>query len=228
MRILVAEDDDALANMLVKILRDESYAVDRAADGQEAEWLAYENPYDLIILDLMLPVKSGQEVLAAIRDSGNQSPILILTALDSKDELIRCLDQGADDYVTKPFSVEELLARVRVLMKRRRLPVKPAIKSGPIEINPNRREVLLAGKRVDLTTKEYGLLEYFVRNAGQVLSRVQLSEHVWDMNFEPNSNVVDVYIGYLRQKIDKPNGTQYLKTVRGHGYMLDTSEKSAD
>lgn len=224
MRILVAEDDEALANMLVKILRDESYAVDRAADGQEAEWLAYENPYDLILLDLMLPVKSGQQVLAAIRESGNQTPVLILTALDSKDELIRGLDQGADDYVTKPFSVEELLARVRVLMKRRRLPVRPSIKSGPIEINPNRREVLLDGKTIELTTKEYGLLEYFVRNSGQVLSRVQLSEHVWDMNFEPNSNVVDVYIGYLRQKIDKPNGTQFLKTVRGHGYMLDTSE----
>ena len=221
MRILLAEDDMPLANMLTRVLREESYAVDHAPDGQEAEWLAFENPYDMIVLDLMLPIKDGLTVLKNVRDGGINCPIMILTARDAKDDLVKGLDGGADDYLTKPFSIDELLARIRVLMRRRKTYATTTIEAGPIQIIPSRREVRFNGELVDLTTKEYALLEYFARNAATVVSRTQLSEHVWDMNFEPSSNVVDVYVGYLRNKIDKQFGVNIIKTVRGHGYMLD-------
>jgi DNA-binding response OmpR family regulator len=221
MRVLLVEDDLPLSNMLQRVLREESYAVDHAPDGQEAEWLAFENPYDLIILDLMLPVKDGLTVLKNIRDGGISSPVLILTARDAKDDLVKGLDAGADDYLTKPFSIEELLARIRVLMRRRKTLAATTIDAGPISIIPSRREVRFGGELVELTTKEYALLEFFARNASTVVTRTQLSEHVWDMNFEPSSNVVDVYVGYLRNKIDKHFGVNIIKTVRGHGYMLD-------
>jgi DNA-binding response OmpR family regulator len=221
MRVLLVEDDEPLANMLSRVLREESYAVDLAPDGQEAEWLAFENPYDVIILDLMLPVKDGLTVLKNIRGGGITTPVLILTARDAKDDLVKGLDGGADDYVTKPFSIEELLARLRVLLKRKRNIASPTIEVGPICVIPSRKEVTYNGNKIDLTTKEYALMEYFARNAGTVVSRTQLSEHVWDMNFEPSSNVVDVYVGYLRNKLDKQFGTNLIKTVRGFGYMLD-------
>lgn len=221
MRILVAEDDSRLADLLQRSLREESYAVDRAEDGQEAEWLAFENPYDLIILDIMLPRKDGLAVLKTLREGGMTTPVLILTAKDSKSDIVKGLDSGGDDYLTKPFSIEELLARVRVLMRRR--PGKPVLQLevGPLKIDTTRKEVSREGQKIEMTAKEYALLEYLARHAGAVLSRSELSEHVWDMNFDPTSNVVDVYIGYLRSKIDKPFGSQLLKTVRGHGYMLD-------
>lgn len=222
MRVLLVEDDMPLANMLLRVLREESYAVDHAPDGQEAEWLAFENPYDIIILDLMLPIKDGLTVLKNVRDGGIMTPVLILTARDAKDDLVKGLDGGADDYLTKPFSIDELLARVRVLLRRKRTFATATIDAGPIHVCPARKEVRFNDDLVELTTKEYALMEYFTRNAGTVISRTQLSEHVWDMNFEPTSNVVDVYVGYLRTKIDKRFGTNYIKTVRGHGYMLDT------
>jgi two-component system OmpR family response regulator len=225
MRVLVVEDDAPLANILTRVLREESYAVDRAEDGQEAEWLAFENPYDLIVLDLMLPVKDGLTVLRNVRKGGINAPVLILTARDAKEDIVRGLDDGADDYLTKPFSIEELLARVRVLMRRKDMKTQTEIVVGPIVINPARREVRRNGELIELTTKEYALFEYFARNCGTVLSRTQLSEHVWDQNFEPTSNVVDVYVGYLRNKIDKPYGTRYIRTVRGHGYMLDIPDE---
>lgn len=225
MRVLLVEDDMPLANMLLRVLREEAYAVDHAPDGQEAEWLAFENPYDIIVLDLMLPIKDGLTVLKNIREGGITAPVLILTARDTKDDLVRGLDEGADDYLTKPFSIDELLARMRVLLRRKRSYANAKIEAGPIVIIPARKEVFVNGKRVDLTTKEYALLEYFARNAGTVVSRTQLSEHVWDMNFEPSSNVVDVYVGYLRSKIDKQFGLNLIKTVRGHGYMLDAPAK---
>ncbi|MEZ4744226.1 MAG: response regulator transcription factor [Bdellovibrionota bacterium] len=224
MRILVVEDDAPLANILVRCLREEAYAVDHAADGQEAEWMAFENPYDLIILDLMLPRKSGNEVLKAIRDGGIVTPVLILTARDASEDVVKGLDGGADDYLTKPFSLDEVMARVRALLRRKSLGADPIIKAGPLRIDPSRREVTLDGIKIDLTAKEYALLEYFARNAGSVLSRTQLSEHVWDINFEPTSNVVDVYVGYLRAKLDKAFNKPMIKTVRGHGYMLDILE----
>ena len=221
MRILVVEDDAPLASILIRTLREESYAVDHAADGQEAEWLAFENPYDLIILDLMLPRKNGLEVLKTLRDGNLAVPVLILTARDTKDDVVKGLDRGADDYLTKPFNLEELLARVRALLRRQSAEVTTVIEAGPIRIDPSRKEVTRDGQAIQLTAKEYGLLEYLARHAGTVLSRTQLSEHVWDMNFEPTSNVVDVYIGYLRSKVDKPFDRPLIKTVRGHGYMLD-------
>jgi DNA-binding response OmpR family regulator len=223
MRILVVEDDAPLASILTRVLREESYAVDHAEDGQEAEWLAFENPYDLILLDLMLPIKDGVTVLKNIRQGGINTPVLILTARDAKEDIVKGLDEGADDYLTKPFSVEELLARVRVLLRRKDTITQTTLQVGPLVINPARKEVRRTGNLIDLTTKEYALLEYFARNAGTVLSRTQLSEHVWDQNFEPASNVVDVYVGYLRNKIDKNFGSNMLKTVRGYGYMLDAS-----
>jgi len=221
MRILVVEDDAPLAGVLIRTLREESYAVDHAADGQEAEWLAFENPYDLIVLDLMLPIKDGITVLKNIRAGSISTPVLILTARDSKDAVVNGLDAGADDYLTKPFSLDELLARIRVLLRRKGTQTSTVLEAGPIKVDPARKEATRDGKKIDLTTKEYALLEYFVRNAGTVISRTQLSEHVWDMNFEPTSNVVDVYVGYLRNKIDKEHGSNLLKTVRGYGYMLD-------
>ncbi len=221
MRLLVVEDDPALSNLLVRALREESYAVDLAQDGQEAEWLAYENPYDVIVLDIMLPIKDGLTVLKNLRDGGIATPVLFLTAKDTKQDVVKGLDQGGDDYLTKPFSLDELLARVRALLRRKGTETSTIIEVGPIRIDPAKKLVTRDGQTIELTAKEYALMEYFGRNAGVVLSRTQLSEHVWDMNFEPTSNVVDVYVGYLRNKIDKAWGTNFIKTMRGHGYMFD-------
>ena len=221
MRLLVVEDDFSLANLLVRALKEETYAVDHAADGQEAEWLAFENPYDVIMLDIMLPIKDGLTVLKNIRAGGVATPVLILTAKDATEDIVKGLDEGADDYITKPFNLEELLARVRTLLRRSGSDVSSSIEVGPITVNIAKKQVTRDGKSLDLTAKEYALMEYFARNAGVVLTRTQLSEHVWDMNFEPSSNVVDVYVGYLRNKIDKLWGSNFIKTMRGHGYMFD-------
>jgi DNA-binding response OmpR family regulator len=221
MRILVVEDDLPLASILIRTLREESYAVDHAADGHEAEWMAFENPYDLILLDIMLPRKDGMAVLKSLRNGSLSVPVLLLTAKDTKEDLVHGLDNGADDYLIKPFSLEVLLARIRALLRRKES-ISPAIlEAGPVKINPARKEVTVNELSISLTAKEYGLLEYFIRNSGSVISRTQLSEHVWDLNFEPASNVVDVYVGYLRNKIDKAAGISLIKTVRGHGYMFD-------
>ena len=221
MRILVVEDDLPLASILIRTLREESYAVDHAADGQEAEWMAFENPYDLILLDIMLPRKDGMGVLKSLREGSLSVPVLLLTAKDTKEDLVHGLDNGADDYLVKPFSLEILLARIRALLRRKETVTPAVIEAGPVKINPARKEVTVNDVNINLTAKEYGLLEYFIRNSGSVLSRTQLSEHVWDLNFEPASNVVDVYVGYLRNKIDKAAGFPMIKTVRGHGYMFD-------
>jgi DNA-binding response OmpR family regulator len=222
MRILVVEDDMVIANLLQRALREESYAVDLAHDGIEGEWLATENPYDLIILDVMLPRKDGVAALQSMRASGVKSPVLMLTARDEVKDKVTGLDGGADDYMTKPFSLDELLARCRSLMRRRTTEYGGAvIEVGHLKIDPARKEVSRAGQVIELTTKEYALVEYLARNAGKVVSRSELSEHVWDMDFEPSSNVVDVYVGYLRSKIDKGFDNPMLKTIRGHGYMLE-------
>jgi DNA-binding response OmpR family regulator len=222
MRVLVVEDDMVIANLLQRALREESYAVDVAHDGMEGEWLAIENPYDLVILDVMLPRKDGVAVLNAIRAAKVKAPVLMLTARDEVKDKVSGLDNGADDYMTKPFSLDELLARVRSLLRRRSADYSGAvIEVGHLRIDPARKEVSRAGQKIELTSKEYALVEYMARNAGKVVSRSEMSEHVWDLDFEPNSNVVDVYVGYLRAKIDKGFETQMLKTVRGHGYMLE-------
>ena len=170
----------------------------------------------------MLPRKDGFSVLKTVRASGIKSPVLMLTAKDQMHDKVGGLDSGADDYLTKPFSLDELLARIRVLLRRRDKDyLGTTLEVGHLKIDPNRKEVSRAGQKIDLTSKEYSLLEYMARNAGSVVSRNQLSEHVWDMNFEPSSNVVDVYIGYLRNKVDRGFEGSMIKTVRGHGYMLD-------
>ncbi len=225
MRILLVEDDAALASILTRTLREESYAVDHAPDGQEAEWLGFENPYDLIILDLMIPRKSGLEVLKTLRQGGVLTPVLILTAKDTKEDVVKGLDLGADDYLTKPYNLDELLARVRALIRRQGAEVSSIMDLGRLKIDTARKEVSREDVVINLTAKEYALLEYLARHVGTVLSRTQLSEHVWDMNFEPSSNVVDVYVGYLRAKIDKPFAQSMIKTVRGHGYMLDPAPR---
>lgn len=222
MRILVIEDDRAIASVLERSLKEESYAVDVASDGVEGEWLAIENTYDCIILDVMLPRKDGFAVLKAVRAAGIATPVLMLTARDQVHDKISGLDTGADDYLTKPFSLDELFARVRALLRRKQSEyVGTIVEVGRLRIDPARREVTRAGQPIELTSKEYALLEYMARNAGTVVTRNQLSEHVWDMNFEPSSNVVDVYVGYLRSKIDRGFDTAMIRTVRGHGYMLE-------
>ena len=221
MRVLLVEDDLKLADLLMRTLREESYAVDVANDGQEAEFLAYENPYDIIILNWMLPVQSGIQVLKTIRENKISTPVLFLTAKDSSDDIVEALDAGADDYLKKPFSIDELLARLRSLIRRKDKQLQSKLCIGPFEVEPAKKSVHRNGELLDLTVKEYALMEYFMRNPSVVLSRVQLSEHVWDLTFEPSSNVVDVYVGYLRNKIDKPYGTSFIKTIRGHGYIFD-------
>ncbi len=222
MRILVVEDDERLGELLVRALREEAFAVDLATDGHEAEWNAFENTYDLILLDLMLPRKDGLSVLKTLRQSNIKTPVLILTAKDTTTDIVSGLDSGADDYLKKPFSIEELLARVRALLRRpQEGDVGESVKHGPFVIHPAKKEILMNNTPLELTTKEYALMEYFIRHPNTVLSRTQLSEHVWDDQFEPHSNVVDVYVGYLRNKVDKSHATDYIKTVRGHGYMLN-------
>ena len=225
MRVLVVEDDLKLADLLARTLREESYAVDVANDGQEAEFLAYENPYDVILLDWMLPIQDGIQVLKKIRENDIATPVLFLTAKDSSEEIVEALDAGADDYLKKPFSIDELLARLRSLIRRKDKQLQSSLSLGPFEVDPAKKSVKREGEFIELTVKEYALMEYFMRNPSVVLSRVQLSEHVWDLTFEPSSNVVDVYVGYLRNKIDKPFGTNYIKTIRGHGYLFDINNQ---
>lgn len=221
MRILLIEDDEALSDLLARCLREESYAVDTALDGQEGEWLCFENPYDLIILDLMLPRLGGMQVLKRLRDGDVSTPVLILTAKDDTSDIVSALDAGADDYLKKPFSLEEISARIRALLRRKEKVVPCILEAAGVTIDTAKKEAKAGDKELRLTAKEFALLEYFLRNCGSVLTRTQLSEHVWDMSFEPSSNVVDVYIGYLRTKLSDALGSGLIKTVRGHGYILE-------
>ncbi len=227
MRVLIVEDDKRLGSIIQRAFKEEGYAADWCQDGQEAEWLGFENPYDLIILDLMIPRKHGLEVLKTFRGGGIRTPILILTAMDTTDDIVKGLDIGADDYITKPFNLDELLARVRALLRRQSQQGSSTFSVGPLTINQARREITRDGKAIPLTLKEYGLLVYLAKHAGSVLSRNELSEHVWDMNYEPSSNIIDVYVGYLRNKVDKGFEKPIIKTIRGHGYMLDAEAMQA-
>jgi len=220
MKILVVEDEERVAHFIQKGLKEEGHAVDVSYDGEDGEFLGEINDYDLIILDLMLPKKNGITVCRELRERGVSTPVLMLTARDSVEDKVRGLDAGADDYLAKPFAFEELLARVRALLRRQSESKSPILKVADLELDPISRRATRAGKNIRLTTKEYALLEYLMRNPGKVLSRTLIGEHVWDMNFDPESNVIDVYVSHLRNKVDKGFDKPLIHTLRGQGYIL--------
>jgi len=220
MRLLVVEDEKKVASFIAKGLSEESYVVDVAYDGEEGAFMATENDYDLIILDLMLPKLNGMEVLKRLRDKGKSGPVLILTAKDSIDDIVAGLEGGCDDYLTKPFAFAELLARVHALLRRSMEVQVPILKVSGLLLNPVTREVSRGNRSIELTSKEYALLEYFMRNVNRVLTRTLISEHVWDYEYDPLTNVVDVYVNYLRKKIDQDGDYKLIHTVRGVGYVM--------
>lgn len=220
MRILLVEDDPKIRAVVCQALREECYAVDAVHDGERAEELAFVNDYDAVILDLMLPGKDGLEVCRGLREYGSTVPVLVLTARDALRDRIAGLDSGADDYLVKPFHVEELLARLRALL-RRQAPVKMTrLGIGDMTVDTVRQTVTRAGDEIDLTHTEYAILEYMARHAGEVVGRGALMEHVWDENYDGLSNIVDVYIRRLRAKLDDGREQRLLETVRGAGYRL--------
>ncbi len=221
MRLLVVEDDPAMTAMLARGLRRAGYAVDTAATGTDALWRIRETEYDLVVLDAMIPPPDGFEVCRLIRAEGRWAPVLMLTARDGVMDKVRGLDAGADDYLTKPFAVDELLARVRALTRRDPLERPAELHVGDLVLNPATRAVHRGTARISLSAKEFALLHELMRRAGETLSRTYLIEHVWDFAYDGGSNVVDVYVRYLRDKIDRPFGRDTIRTVRGAGYRLD-------
>jgi two-component system OmpR family response regulator len=220
MRVLVVEDEVRLALLLKRGLEEEGYAVDASGDGAEALWHATETEYDAIVLDIMLPGIDGLEVTRRLRAASRWTPVLLLTARDTIDDRVVGLDAGADDYLVKPFSFAELAARVRALVRRGRVERPPVLEVGDLRLDPARRRAWRAEVELDLSPKEFALLELFLSHAGEVLTRTRILEHVWDFAYDPASNVVDQYVGYLRRKIDRPFGRDDLETVRGAGYRL--------
>ena len=224
MRILIVEDDKKVASFIQKGLQQESYAADVAHDGEEAVFQIETNAYDLVVLDLMLPRLGGMEVLGRIRAIGSHSPVLVLTAKGEIEDKVQALDAGADDYLVKPFAFAELSARVRALL-RRGAQEETSLRVADLEIDASTRIVRRAGRKIDLTPKEYALLEYLMRNAHRPVSRTMIIDHVWDIHFDGLSNVVDVHINWLRNKIDKACSVALIRTVRGVGYMLTDQEQ---
>ncbi len=220
MRILVVEDEEKVASFIRKGLEEERYAVDVALDGEEGLELAELNPYDLIVLDLMLPGLDGFRFIQRLRAQGVHTPILVLTARDSVGDKVKGLDLGADDYLTKPFAFAELLARIRALLRRGAPQAPPVLQVADLTLDPAARRVTRAGRPIELTAKEFALLEYFMRHAGRVLTRTMILEHVWDQSFDSYTNVVDVYVNYLRKKVDQGFEPRLIHTVRGVGYVL--------
>lgn len=220
MRILVVEDEHKLASVLQRGLEEHGYAVDAAYDGEEGLALAGAEPYDLLVLDVMLPGMDGVQVCRALRSARKNVPVLMLTARDTVDDRVAGLDAGADDYLVKPFAFRELLARVRALLRREAGHKDPVLRVADLELDTVSHEVRRAGTSIDLTSKEYAVLEYFLRNPNRVLTRTQIAEHVWDYDFMAMSNVIDVYIGYLRQKLGDTGEPRLLRTIRGTGYQL--------
>lgn len=221
MRILIVEDDKKVAAFIKQGLKEELYAADICHDGEEALYYSGVNQYDLIILDVMLPKKNGFDVCRELRRRSIHTPILMLTARTHLEDKVRGLQEGADDYLTKPFAFEELLARIQALLRRTQDYKANTLKVGDLELNPMSRKVTRAGKTITLTGKEYALLEYLMRNKGRIITQSMIIEHVWDMNYEGLSNVVNVYINHLREKIDKDFSDKYIHTVRGMGYRID-------
>ena len=224
MRVLLVEDDSKLASVLLQGLKEQGFAVDLSADGSTGLRLAQSTDYDAVLLDLMLPGKDGLEVLRELRSDGRAVPVLVLTARTSVDERVQGLDLGADDYLSKPFDLKELFARLRAIM--RRPPVEPSttLRLADLELDPARREVRRGGIRIDLTTKEFMLLEYLLRKKGMVVTRAMIQDHVWNMDYQGSSNLVEVYINYLRRKVDQEFEPKLIHTVRGAGYVLRAEE----
>jgi DNA-binding response OmpR family regulator len=220
MRILVVEDNHHLSNALKMNLKHEGYSVDTAYDGQEGQDFAELTPYDLIILDILLPLKDGLEVCRDLRRRRIHTPILLLTARDSVDDRVQGLDCGADDYLVKPFAMRELLARLRALLRRQQPFAPGCLEMGGLVMDPGKHTVERDRQEIDLTPKEYALLEFFLRHPGQVVTRDMIEQHIWNYEFECESNVIDVYVRRLRRKIDDPFPVKLLATVRGIGYRL--------
>jgi DNA-binding response OmpR family regulator len=221
MRILVVEDERKVAAFIRQGLVEEGHAVEVVVDGAAAlDAVADGPPFDLVVLDVMLPRRDGFDVLKALRERGVQTPVLLLTARDAVADKVTGLDLGADDYLAKPFAFEEFLARVRALLRRGRGRAAPVLRVADLCLDPATRVVTRGGRRITLTAREYALLEYFLRNTGRVLTRPMITQHVWGMDFDPESNIIDVYVGYLRRKIDGEGEPRLLQTVRGVGYTL--------
>jgi two-component system, OmpR family, copper resistance phosphate regulon response regulator CusR len=228
MRILLVEDEPSAAQMLAKGLREQSYAVDVAADGEAAVYQAGINDYDLVILDVMLPLKDGLEVCRELRAEGLTFPILMLTARDAPLDRVAGLDMGADDYLTKPFDFHELLARLRALLRRGPALRPETVEIADLSIDMRARRVRRGGHQIELTAKEYALLEYLARRAGEVVTRAEIAEHVWEENFDPFSNLIEVYVQRLRRKIDEGHAPKLLRTRRGEGYVLAPAKEDSD
>ena len=226
MRVLVVEDEVKLAGLLRRGLAEDGHAADVAGTGEDALWMARAVDYDAIVLDLMLPALDGFQVCRRLRESGVWTPVLMLTARDAVEDRVAGLDAGADDYLAKPFSFAELLARLRALVRRGGGERPVVLEVGSLRLDPAAYRVWRGDAEVKLSPKEFALLETFMRRPGQVLSRYQLLEHAWDIAYENRSNVVDVYVRYLREKIDRPFGLAQLETVRGAGYRLQAQDAS--
>jgi len=220
MRILIAEDDPAIASFVKKGLEAEHYAVDVSPNGEQARAMAAELDYDLLLLDLSLPLMDGVAVLRSLRDCKPGMPILILTSRNRIEDRVQCLDLGADDYLTKPFSFIELSARVRALLRRSKLPATSTLTIADLKLDRIERRVERGGRQIELTAKEFALLEYMMRNAGRRVTRAMIIEHVWNLSFDTSTNIVDVYVNYLRRKMDKNFSSPLIHTVRGVGYEL--------
>ena len=220
MRVLIVEDELKMAGLVRRGLVEEGHAADVTGSGEDAVWMAQAHPYDAIVLDVMLPGLSGFETCRRLRNQGVWTPVLMLTARDGVQDRVSGLDAGADDYLTKPFSYAELLARLRALVRRGGVERPTEVRVGTLRLDPATRRAWRSDHELSLSPKEFALLETFMRRPGQVLTRVQLLEHAWDFAYENRSNVVDVYVRYLRDKIDRPFGASSLETVRGVGYRL--------
>lgn len=220
MRVLVVEDSRRLAGIIKRGLLEEGYTVDNAYDGEEAQYMAESTPFDLIVLDIMLPKKDGLAVCRDLRAKNVHIPILMLTAKDAVEDRVLGLDTGADDYLVKPFAFSELLARLRALLRREVLPRVQKLQVGDLSLDPQSREAWRDGSRMDLTAKEYAILEYFMRRPNAVVTRTMLGESVWDYEFDGLSNIIDVYVRRLRRKIDREGQDSLIQTVRGSGYRL--------
>ncbi|HEY6838547.1 MAG TPA: response regulator transcription factor [Geobacteraceae bacterium] len=220
MRILVVEDEKKVSSFIKRGLEEENYEVETAGDGDEGLQMALEKSYDLIVLDWMLPKKDGLAVVKELRGRKTMTPVLMLTAKDSLEDIVAGLDSGSDDYLTKPFAFAELLARVRALLRRSEMDRGAEIRFADLRLDPVTHKVWRKDREIDLTAKEYGLLEYFMRNPNQVLTRTMIADHVWDYTFDSFTNIIDVYVNYLRKKIDRDADKKLIHTVRGVGYIL--------